>query len=78
MKVFPTKFEIYEDDEPMAQITAFDECVATVTISTSVNAHIWKELSEEIYNCLIAMKLEGDEISEDGFIFMLDTVETKS
>jgi hypothetical protein len=60
IKVYPTKFEAYDDEtkDSLFTVEAFDECVATVKVETTVNVELWDKISHEIRDCLIAMELE--------------------
>lgn len=61
MKVYPTKFEAYDEatKDALFQVEAFDEACATVKIDTVVNVESWDEISSEIRKCLVAMELDG-------------------
>lgn len=58
MKIYPVKFEAYDDiDDPAFKVENEDGNVATVTISTAVTVESWDEMSAAIRQCLIDMKL---------------------
>jgi hypothetical protein len=61
MRVYPVKFEAYdESNEPAFKVEGFDESCATVTVSYPVNVESWDEISADIRQCLVDMRL-GDE-----------------
>lgn len=58
MKIYPVKFEAYDDIEELAfKVENVDGHCADVTISTSVTVELWDEMSAAIRQCLIDMKL---------------------
>ena len=59
IKVYATTFEAYELDEPVFKVEGFDGTTATVTISCPVNVESWKEISQKVEECLVAMDLGG-------------------
>jgi len=61
MEVYPVKFEAYDCDMGVFQVEQFDEGAATVKISSVVNVALWDEISVKIRECLVAMKLEGEQ-----------------
>lgn len=61
MKPFPTRFEIYMDDDPetlAAKVSCFDAEACHVKIKTVVSADTWPELSLQIQQAL-EMVVEG-------------------
>lgn len=65
IEVYPVAFEGYEDGEAVFKVKAFDEATAEVSIDTVVNAASWKEISNHIRECLLKMKLDGDEVESE-------------
>lgn len=61
MELYPVKFEIYEDDLPVATVEAFDESCANIKVTATTNATEWPKISEKIHEALKLMKLQGDE-----------------
>lgn len=63
--VYPTTFEAYQDgDIAVFKVEAFDECSAQITISSIVSVTEWDEIAPMIRQCLVDMKLEGDNESK--------------
>jgi hypothetical protein len=58
IKTYPTKFEGYENNEPIFSLSAIDEYGAELKVSTILNLHIWDELAPIIRECLSQMNLE--------------------
>ena len=61
IEVYPVKFEACEDNDKIVfTVELFDAASAEVEIKTLVTASSWDEISSKIKECLVAMKLEGD------------------
>lgn len=61
IEVAPTKFEGYEDADGIFTIEAFDEATAKVIITDLVDVARWDEIAPLIRQCLVDMRLVGDE-----------------
>ena len=63
MRSYPTRFEIVDEEvkEVVAVVDQVDGATASVEIKFAHNTNSWNELAAAVYQCLKAMKLEGDD-----------------
>ena len=57
IKVYPTSFEAWDIGFPMFKINTDDGECANVRIDIGVTVESWKEISDKILECLVAMRL---------------------
>lgn len=58
MKVYPVKFEAYDEiDDPLFKVENTDGICADITISGPMTLDLWDKVSVAIRQCLIDMKL---------------------
>ena len=62
LEAYPTKFECYEENEPVFNITTVDEIAAELKVSACITKQSWPDISEKIQECLNKMfpEKEGD------------------
>ena len=58
-QVYPTQFYALEGEKMIFKVEAFNCCAASVKIESLVTVELWDEISPQIRECLVQMKL-GD------------------
>ncbi len=70
MKVYPTKFEAYEEPDccdSLFSVEAFDEVSAAVKMDTVVTVASWDEIAVEVRKCLVRWNLRGENGNTVGW-----------
>lgn len=63
IEVHPVTFEAHEADtkDLLFKVDMSDSAAARVSVNIDVNAREWQEISASILQCLLEMKLDGDQ-----------------
>jgi len=58
LKVYPVKFEAYQDGEQLFTVEAFDSSTATVSVDSLMTVELWDEVAAKVRECIVAMELD--------------------
>lgn len=58
LKIYPVKFEAYQDGEQLFKVEAFDSSTATVSVDSLMTVELWDEVAAKVRECIVAMELD--------------------
>lgn len=52
MEIFPTEYKIYDDDDLIVTVKAYDEGSSEITIHVPIDTFLWGKICKDVEKCI--------------------------